>query len=95
MYGELSDGHYRIEKEKMAAEFIIGTHGNEKTDAAVPATDLFSEMAGEYWFLSGAGGWQTRLFLFSDGAFEGLFEDYDAGSVYRCKFHGAFEIPTV
>ena len=95
MYGELSDGHYRIEKEKMAAEFFIGTHGNEKTDVAVPAMDLFSEMAGEYWFLSGAGGWQTRLFLFSDGAFEGLFEDYDAGSVYRCKFHGAFEIPTV
>ena len=50
-------------------------------------------MAGEYWMLSGAGGWQSRIYLYSDGYFVGIFEDVDAGSVERCEFSGYLEYP--
>lgn len=56
-------------------------------------TKLFEKMSGEYWMLSVAGGWQSRIYLYSDGYFVGIFEDSDAGSVERCEFSGYFEYP--
>lgn len=56
-------------------------------------TNIFEEMSGEYWMLSGAGGWQTRIYLYNDGYFVGLYEDSDAGSVEKCEFTGYFEYP--
>ncbi len=56
-------------------------------------TELRKEMAGEYWMLSGTGGLQSRIYLYSDGYFVGLYEDYNADSVERCEFSGYFESP--
>lgn len=108
MYGELLDGHYRIEKGGMVAEFSIRgkkaviytqnensdeTELKEISDYSGIVTELRKEMAGEYWMLSGTGGWQSRIYLYSDGYFVGLYEDYDADSVERCEFSGYFEFP--
>lgn len=54
---------------------------------------LFSEMPAVYWFLSGAGGWSTVLYLAEDGSFSGLYEDADMGVVWRCEFTGRFSAP--
>lgn len=108
MYGELQDGHYRIEKEGLVAEFSINggktiiysesentekSESGEISDFSSVETELFKEMSGEYWLLSGTGGWQTRFYLYSDGYFVGLYEDGDAGSIRRCEFSGYFEYP--
>lgn len=114
MYGELSDGHYRIEKEGMVAEFSVSgekaiipamtensdetensneTETKEVSEYSGIVTELFKEMSGEYWMLSGTGGWQSRFYLYSNGYFVGSFVDSDEGSVERCDFSGYFEYP--
>ena len=47
---------------------------------------FFAAIAGEYWFLSGAGGWRTELTIGTDGAFTGA---YSSGSD-RSTFSGRF-----
>ncbi len=44
----------------------------------------------EMAFLSGVGAWRTALILNPDGSFTGDFSDYDATTVYVCRFHGRF-----
>ena len=51
---------------------------------------LLSAIAGEYWFLSGAGGWHSELHLNGDGSFTGKHQDSDADTVYYCSFSGQF-----
>ena len=48
--------------------------------------ELFEYLAGEYWFLSGAGGWHTELHIGADGAFTG---EYSHGTE-RSAFSGRF-----
>lgn len=69
----------------------------------VTAETLFIEMPETFYFLSGAGAWQTELHLADDGSFTGRFEDADMGSydekrypmgtVYVCDFSGVFVNP--
>lgn len=107
MWG-LSDGAEFIYRDKTSLlEYLVNnTEGEEETNTEISETvepqhseyqgietDLFKEMSGEYWMLSGAGGWQSRIYLYSDGYFVGIFEDSDAGSVERCEFSGYFEYP--
>lgn len=56
----------------------------------VAPDDFFPYIADEYWFLSGAGGWRSTLFLEKDGSFTGWHRDSDAGTVYTCDFSGRF-----
>lgn len=57
-------------------------------------TKLFKEMSGEYWMLSGSGGWTTRFYLYGDGYFVGLYEDRDADRISRCEFSGHLQEPS-
>ena len=57
-------------------------------DPGIPTDELFRYIAGEYWFLSGAGGWHTELHIYEDGAFTGRYEDADAGVTYYSGFTG-------
>lgn len=63
--------------------------------------DDFGFLAGEYHFLSGAGGWETELTINRDGTFYGQYHDsemgeydpikYPNGTVYICNFTGSFQ----
>ncbi len=64
--------------------------------------ELFSEMPDTFYFMSGAGGWSTELYLQADGSFTGRFEDgeatwdpvlYPKGTSYICEFSGSFTQP--
>jgi len=107
MWG-LSDGAEFIYRDKTSLlEYLVNNNeGEEETNTEINETvepqhseyqgietELFKEMSGEYWMLSGAGGWQSRIYLYSDGYFVGIFEDSDAGSAERCEFSGYFEYP--
>lgn len=61
-------------------------------NAFIIAENLYEQMAGNYWFLSGTGAWRTNLQLKSDGTFTGIYEDQDADTIYRCVFNGAFSM---
>ncbi|MBP5605522.1 MAG: hypothetical protein J6X60_08265 [Ruminiclostridium sp.] len=60
--------------------------------------DLFSELAGNYTFTSGAGGWSNDIKLESDGTFTGNYHDTDyineygeeEYTIYQSLFHGKF-----
>lgn len=66
---------------------------------------IFSELKNcEFYFSSGAGGWDTRLTIQPDGSFSGLYHDSEAGesgegypdgTIYLCSFHGVFTEPVV
>lgn len=52
-----------------------------------------------FCFMSGAGAWSTELFIHSDGTFEGIYHDTNAGDIgegfpcgsrYYCNFTGRF-----
>lgn len=60
----------------------------------------FTEPMG-FYFSSGAGAWETELYLEKDGSFEGGFHDTNMGEIgennpygtcYVCNFSGKFEI---
>jgi|GEM_PF-1192771 len=60
---------------------------------AVPIDEgafTFASLEGEYWFLSGAGGWKTQMLIEADGSFMGSHRDADAGVTYLCDFYGRF-----
>ncbi|MBR1568283.1 MAG: hypothetical protein IJ648_04905 [Lachnospiraceae bacterium] len=66
--------------------------------------DFFANIAGEYDFSSGVGGWGTYLTVNSDGTFEGSYHDsdmgdmadeYPNGTVYLSTFTGKFKNPVI
>lgn len=71
--------------------------GEQQPDTVLPPQDgsepLFAQMPETYYFLSGAGAWQTELHLREDGSFTGTFEDADVGTLYICDFQGSFTAP--
>ncbi len=75
----------------------------DKTEDLVPEEtefSLYEEMSKwEFHFCSGAGGWETYLYVAEDGSFSGQFHDsdmgdtgpgYENGTIYMCDFHGKF-----
>ncbi len=75
-----------------------------KLDSHQPdiSSTLFSQMPDTFYFLSGAGGWQTQLYLKEDGSFTGIYHDFDAmgdpqknpnGTIEICEFSGTFTQP--
>ncbi len=74
----------------------------EVTPAVAEETPaIFEEMADwQFIFSSGAGGWETELFVEPDGSFYGEYYDYDMGDTgpgysehgtkYECRFKGSF-----
>ena len=85
-----------IKTEEIKTEDVNKTDEKGKAEKEIQGgveCELFRQMAGEYWFLSGAGGWQTRLYLNSDGSFTGLYEDHDTDTIHRCKFSGLLQTP--
>ena len=62
------------------------------------AKALFSKVAGNYSFLSGAGGWSTDIELNDDGTFTGTYHDTDivngeeyAEQIAYSRFSGKFK----
>lgn len=64
--------------------------------------DFFTQIAGEYYFASGAGGWGTYMTVYADGSFDGSYHDsdmgdtgdeYPNGTVYLSNYHGKFKNP--
>lgn len=61
----------------------------------------FSELSGlEFYFASGAGGWNTVMHIHDDGSFDGYYHDsemgstgdgYPKGCLYECSFSGRLE----
>ncbi|MBE7002935.1 MAG: M56 family metallopeptidase [Ruminococcaceae bacterium] len=84
-----AERHTPAEVKTPAAEQIAAPADAASGETAEPAA-LFSTIAGEYWFLSGAGGWHSALFLNEDGSFSGEFLDGDANVTYYCDFRGRF-----
>ena len=102
MWGLVDGSEYTLQAEDTFKETMDSNSEPETVDESDSdisseyvgiETKLFEKMAGEYWMLSGAGGWQSRIYLYSDGYFVGIFEDADAGSVERCEFSGYLEYP--
>lgn len=51
----------------------------------------YADLTGkEFWFYSGAGGWNTTLTINADGTFTGCYQDYDVEHIYECNFSGRF-----
>lgn len=79
------------------SHFTFEEYARLPKDAQLPtpitAENLFASMPSNFHFLSGAGGWQTELYWYGNGKFSGIFEDADAGEIYRCEFAGAFSAP--
>lgn len=67
------------------------------------SSTLFAQMPDTFYFLSGAGAWQTQLYLAKDGSFTGIYSDAEAGAtdpqkwpngtIYICEFSGSFTQP--
>ena len=59
----------------------------------------FEDIAGNYAFASGVGGWYTEMQVMDDGTFTGYYHDSDMGdadtdydaTVYECEFSGRFD----
>ena len=73
------------------------TQLEEGTEAEFSFADVSDRL---FIFSSGAGAWDTELFINNDGSFEGLFHDsdmgdsgegYPGGTRYICSFKGRFE----
>ncbi len=77
----------------------------EVTDkkAIQPQTNELFKYTGELSlsFSSGAGGWQTELYIFEDGSFEGVYEDAEYSpsdenpehyTILRSQFSGKFSV---
>lgn len=67
-------------------------------------SDLFADMENyQFYFMSGAGGWETNMRVYADGSFDGTYYDYDmgdtgpgyeeSGTVYWCDFSGQLGNP--
>ena len=81
-----TNGWYYIAGEGETVRYYETMYGLMDDEAET----LFSSIAGEYWFLSGAGGWHTEMRIGSDGAFTGRHQDHDANMVSLCDFSGRF-----
>ena len=80
-----TNGRYYIAPDGVTVRYhetMYGLLDGLVTDEAT----LFAAIAGEYLFLSGAGGWHTELTIDADGAFTG---EYSHGSD-RSAFSGRF-----
>lgn len=72
----------------------------EEESEALENAFSFADVAGrEFYFSSGAGGWDTTLSIKADGSFEGQYHDsdmgdlgegYPNGTMYQCIFKGQF-----
>ena len=76
--------------QRFAPFFADWPEPSETAPAEIDPGALFSAIAGDYWFLSGAGGWHSELYLNEDGSFVGAHMDGDADVTYYCDFHGRF-----
>lgn len=95
-FKEVIEKNSELNKQLQEMEETVSSAESEEIQSSEYVgikTNFFGEMSGEYWMLSGTGGWQTRIYLYSDGYFVGLYEDSDAGSIERCEFSGYFEYP--
>ncbi len=79
------------------------TKPETKTEDEASTPNIFESMPSQFVFTSGAGGWDTTIYLNDDGTFEGIYhdsemgdmsDDYPGGTVYISKFKGKFKKPT-
>ncbi|WP_239519364.1 serine/threonine protein kinase [Bifidobacterium ramosum] len=81
-----------------------GVHSSGgSSDADSKSAAAWKELAGTYMFSSGAGAWDTTLWLKDDGTFTGYYhddnlgdigDDYPKGTRDEAKFSGRFESAT-
>ena len=92
--------------------FLIGLSGKDGSlkTTSIPEiviseeSPLFADMENyQFYFMSGAGGWETNMRVYADGSFDGTYYDYDMGdtgpgyeengTVYWCDFNGRLGNP--
>ena len=68
----------------------------------IPVSELSEALPENFFFSSGAGGWETGLVINDDWSFSGDFhdsemgdnsEEYPHGTIYVCRFNGQFKEP--
>ena len=78
-------------------------NGSDDSDSDPESAAAWKDLAGEYVFSSGAGGWDTKLTIASDGTFTGYYHDNDLGDIdgdhpkgsrSEAKFSGRFKSAT-
>lgn len=90
---ETTDEYKEVVESNTDTELPEKRNSSQVLDLIGLEIKLFKEMSGEYWLRSGTGGWETRIYLYSDGYFVGVYEDSDADSIERCEFSGHFQYP--
>ena len=72
----------------------------QESSVSEDESNIFDEIPSEFYFSSGAGGWQTVINISGDGSFVGNYIDYDLGntgsdypkgSAAICDFAGKFD----
>ncbi len=75
---------------------------NQKPDQKNPPDTepvMLPSLPAQFTYSSGMGSWKTKVFLTSDGQFQGEFSDWEAtstpeypeGKIVKCPFKGAFK----
>ncbi|MCR5667359.1 MAG: sigma-70 family RNA polymerase sigma factor [Eubacterium sp.] len=96
--------HHKHQTEQVQTEVAVEDEETEAETSSVeetksPEEEFYSSLPEEYIFTSGAGGWDTRLWIEDDGSFTGYYYDTNLSSenpdeyeytVYYCKFSGIF-----
>lgn len=87
-----TNGAYYIAAEGETVRYTETMYGLPLDEPEpVDEAAFFSAVAGNYWFLSGAGGWHSELDIRADGTFTGFHRDFDLNTVYYCDFSGRFK----
>lgn len=92
MTAETGESDVPVRVDAKSGKLLASASSGQSTN------DLFSRVAGNYTFASGAGGWSTDIVLLSDGTFTGDYHDNEYADdgkgytsiLYLSKFHGKF-----
>ena len=112
-YGDMPEYGFSYDDSDGNTRFFLTELGGKDGSIVVVEVDeivitdsssLFEDMENyQFYFMSGAGGWETNMRVYADGSFDGVYYDYDMGdtgpgyeengTVYWCDFSGQLGNP--
>ncbi len=112
-YGDMPEYGFSYDDSEGNTRFFLTELGGKDGSIVVVGVDeivitdsssLFEDMENyQFYFMSGAGGWETNMRVYADGSFDGVYYDYDMGdtgpgyeengTVYWCDFSGQLANP--
>ncbi len=91
-----------VSTEYLEVKTMSNSERVDEKRVSLTADSVFKAISGiEFCFSSGAGAWQTELYISQDGAFYGRYEDadmgdsgndYPNGTLYECDFSGKLSV---